>query len=199
MSDVIDSWSVNIGADTSQLDTGLKAATSSGKQFSSSLISAFQGVAAQGKGLSSVVDTLALSLSKMALQAAFKPLGDAVGTLTGNLISGQAFNGGFGFASGGVIDRGMPVPFAAGGVVSSPVSFPMAGGATGLMGERGAEAIMPLARGPDGRLGVQAGGAGGGVAVTFNITTADADSFRRTETQVAAMLARAVGQGQRNL
>jgi hypothetical protein len=43
------------------------------------------------------------------------------------------------------------------------------------------------------------GGAGGGVAVTFNITTADADSFRRSETQIAALLARAVGQGQRNL
>ena len=135
----------------------------------------------------------------MALQAAFKPLGDSVSGLTNGLISGSAFNSGFGFATGGVIDRGMPVPFAAGGVISSPVSFPMAGGATGLMGEQGAEAIMPLARGPDGRLGVQAGGTGGGVAVTFNVSTPDADSFRRTETQIGAMLARAVGQGQRNL
>ena len=35
--------------------------------------------------------------------------------------------------------------------------------------------------------------------VTFNVTTPDAESFRRSETQVAAMLTRAVGLGQRNL
>ena len=58
---------------------------------------------------------------------------------------------------------------------------------------------MPLARGPDGRLGVAARGGGGGMNVTFNVTTPDAESFRRSETQVAAMLARAVSLGQRNL
>jgi phage-related minor tail protein len=90
------------------------------------------------------------------------------------------------------------VPFASGGVIASPVTFPLADGGTGLAGERGAEAILPLARGPDGKLGVAAQG-GGGVAVTFNVTTPDADSFRRSESQVAAMLARAVALGQRNL
>jgi hypothetical protein len=38
-----------------------------------------------------------------------------------------------------------------------------------------------------------------GISVTFNIATPDAESFRRSETQIAAMLARAVGQGHRNL
>ena len=47
-------------------------------------------------------------------------------------------------------------------------------------------------------------GAGGGVArrplsVTAQVTTPDADSFRRSEAQVAAMVARAVALGQRNL
>ena len=68
----------------------------------------------------------------------------------------------------------------------------------GLAGERGAEAIMPLARGPDGRLGVAAQG-GGGVSITLNVTTPDAESFRRSEAQVATMVARAVALGQRNL
>jgi phage terminase large subunit-like protein len=68
----------------------------------------------------------------------------------------------------------------------------------GLAGERGPEAILPLARGPDGRLGVRAEGSAG-ISVTFNVTTPDADSFRRSETQLAALLARAVAQGQRNL
>ena len=66
------------------------------------------------------------------------------------------------------------------------------------MGERGAEAIVPLARGPDGRLGV-AGGSGRPVSVTVNIATPDAESFRRSEAQVGASLARAVARGQRGL
>ncbi len=87
------------------------------------------------------------------------------------------------------------MPFASGGIIPSPIAFPLAGGRIGLAGERGAEAIMPLSRGADGRLGVAVRG-GGGVNVTFNVTTPDAESFRRSETQVAAMLARAVSLGQ---
>jgi phage-related minor tail protein len=68
------------------------------------------------------------------------------------------------------------------------------------MGERGAEAIMPLARGADGRLGViaQSGNTRPG-AVTVNISATDVDSFRRSEAQVTAALARAVARGQRFL
>jgi len=102
------------------------------------------------------------------------------------------------FAKGGVIQQGTPVPFASGGVIASPISFPLAGGATGLAGERGPEAIMPLTRGPDGRLGVAAAG-GGGQPITINISTPDAASFNRSQTQIAAMIARAAAAGQRNL
>lgn len=49
------------------------------------------------------------------------------------------------FASGAAIDRGAVVPFATGGIVSHPTLFPLANG-TGLMGEAGPEAIMPLRR-----------------------------------------------------
>jgi phage-related minor tail protein len=62
------------------------------------------------------------------------------------------------------------MPFANGGVVSSPTFFPMAGRNTGLMGEAGPEAIMPLAR-INGKLGVRmAGGSGGSeVGVYVNV------------------------------
>ena len=73
------------------------------------------------------------------------------------------------------------------------------GGNVGLMGERGAEAILPLARGPDGRLGVAASGQGGPVNVTVNIATGDAESFRRSQVQITSALARAVARGQRGL
>jgi len=68
-------------------------------------------------------------------------------------------------ADGGVMSRGRLTAFANGGIVNGPTVFPMANG-MGLMGEAGPEAIMPLKRGPDGKLGVEGGG---GVTVVQNI------------------------------
>jgi len=102
------------------------------------------------------------------------------------------------FARGGVFSRGMVMPFAKGGVVGAPAYFPLGRG-LGLMGEKGAEAVMPLARGPDGRLGVRPGGGTRPVSVTVNIATPDQESFRRSEAQVSAALARAVARGQRGM
>jgi hypothetical protein len=83
----------------------------------------------------------------------------------GGLLS---FLGGlFGFAKGAPFANGLPVTaFASGGVVSSPSVFPMRG-SLGLMGEAGPEAIMPLKRGRDGRLGVEGGG--GVTNITYNV------------------------------
>jgi hypothetical protein len=61
-------------------------------------------------------------------------------------------------AKGNIFSGGNVVPFAKGGIpdiVSVPRYFPMAGGKTGLMGEAGPEAIMPLVRDGEGRLAVR--------------------------------------------
>ena len=59
--------------------------------------------------------------------------------------------------------------FARGGIVDKPTLFPFAKG-TGLMGEAGPEAIIPLRRGRDGNLGVAGGGGGGGAtSVVVNV------------------------------
>jgi len=58
-------------------------------------------------------------------------------------------------ADGNVISKGNVIPFARGGIVNGPTVFPMANGA-GLMGEAGPEAIMPLSRAANGKLGVGA-------------------------------------------
>jgi phage-related minor tail protein len=184
---------VAVNADTSALSQELRNAASLGRQFSNSLVGAFDSIAIKGKNVGDVLRTLALRLSDIVLKAALKPLEQGFGNLLGGLLSG-----GIGFAKGGAVQQGIPVPFASGGVIQNPIAFPLAGGRLGIAGERGAEAIMPLSRGPDGRLGVAARG-GAGVSVTFNVTAQDADSFRRSETQIAAMLARAVSLGQRNL
>jgi len=189
----IETWTVAVNADTSSLQTELRRAAGLGRQFSSALVGAFDSIAIKGKNVGDVLRSLALRLSDIVLKAALRPLEQGFGNLVTGLLSG-----GMPFAKGGVVQQGMPVPFASGGVIQSPIAFPLAGGRHGIAGERGAEAIMPLARGPDGRLGVAARG-GAGVNVTFNVTAQDAESFMRSETQLAAMLSRAVSLGQRNL
>ena len=79
----------------------------------------------------------------------------------------------FPFADGGVIQSGKQVQaYANGGVVGGPTYFPMAGGKTGLMGEAGPEAIMPLKRGKGGKLGVEASGDTGAVNIVQNFSFA---------------------------
>src|SRR6185312_720228 len=87
-------------------------------------------------------------------------------------------------------------PFAAGGVIGAPGYFPLASGGFGLAGEAGPEAIVPLARGSDGRLGVSMAGAAS-PTITVQIATPDAASFRRSEAYVTGQIGRAVARGQR--
>jgi phage-related minor tail protein len=153
---------------------------------------------------------MALAPLQMALSQSVKglmtgALGGALplegGGLLGGLVKGlgSLFGaGGSAFAQGGVVSRGMVMPFAQGGVIGAPTYFPLGRG-LGLMGEQGSEAVMPLARGPDGRLGVRSGGGGRPLSVTVNVSTPDAESFRRSEAQVSAALARAVSRGQRGM
>lgn len=147
--------------------------------------------AASGSGqLGEVVRGLGQDMARSALRAAVRPVGDAVAQGVGGAITGVLGAAVAGFSAGPVR------AFAKGGVVERATAFPMAGGGAGVMGEAGPEAILPLARGADGRLGVRGGG---GVQVTLNVTTPDAESFRRSGPQVAAELARMVERGRRRL
>lgn len=99
--------------------------------------------------------------------------------VAGMLVS--YFAGGSSASSGSSIDWSSTKWNAAGGVytspslsaysgqiVSQPTAFAFAAGA-GIMGEAGPEAILPLRRGPDGKLGVAASGGGGAPTVNINI------------------------------
>lgn len=78
-------------------------------------------------------------------------------------------NPGVGFAQGGVFHGGNVIPFARGGIVDHPTLFPMRNG-MGLMGEAGPEAVMPLARDSQGRLGVRTNdNAGGPIEVIVHV------------------------------
>lgn len=158
---------------------------------------AIDGVVLDGMKLSEALETVARSMIDTAYKAAVKPVTQQLGGMLAGGLAGM-FGGLMPFAQGGAFTQGKVMPFATGGVVSGPVSFPMRGG-TGLMGEAGPEAIMPLTRGPDGKLGVRAHGGGAQpVTVVMNITTPDVQGFRRSQSQIAAKMSRALGQGARN-
>jgi hypothetical protein len=157
---------------------------------------AFDGVVFDGMRLSDALRTVARSMVDAAYNTAMRPVQNALGGFIANGINGLV-SGILPFQKGGAISQGRVMPFARGGVVQGPTPFPMRGG-MGLMGEAGPEAIMPLRRGPDGRLGVAAAGGGAPVHVVMNITTPDVQGFQRSQTQIAAQMGRVLARGQRN-
>ena len=176
---------VRVSADTAAFADALSGLGDQADRFGRQMTGALRGAVLSGRSLEDVLRRIGLNLASMALEQGLSPLQSLLGSLMRGLV-GRILP----FEKGGV------VPFATGGVVSTQTYFPIAG-ATGLMGEAGAEAILPLRRGADGRLGV-AGGGGGTVNVVFNVSSPDAQSFRKSEAQVSAMLARAVARGARS-
>ncbi|NVZ45147.1 phage tail tape measure protein [Pseudomonas tolaasii] len=97
----------------------------------------------------------------------------SAGAASSNLgASAAGYSGTYFQADGGAWANGVQM-FADGGaftnsIVSKPTAFGMANGKTGVMGEAGEEAIMPLTRTSSGKLGVMAMGGGAG-ATQINV------------------------------
>ncbi|RPE71295.1 lambda family phage tail tape measure protein [Pacificibacter maritimus] len=157
---------------------------------------AIDGLVFDGDTLAEAMRGVGKSMLDAAYNAAVKPVTNHVGSVLGNGLE-SIIQGLLPFENGGSFSQGRVTPFASGGVVSNPTYFPMRGG-TGLMGEAGPEAIMPLSRGANGKLGVRAEGGAKNINVTMNISTPDVEGFRRSNSQIAAQLNRAIGRGQRN-
>ena len=173
------------GRDVASLEKGL----------SRGLRRAFDGVAFDGMKLSDALSTVARSMVNTTYNAVMKPVADHFGGLISQGV-GSLVQGILPFANGAPFSQGKVMPFAQGGIVSNATAFGMRGG-MGVMGEAGPEAIMPLARGPDGKLGVKGGG-GGGTTVVMNITTPDLQGFQRSQSQIASQMSRALNSGNRN-
>lgn len=190
MPDMTEGLTLRLDMDVAPLRKNIKEATSLSVNFGNELVKAFDNVAFQGKKASDVFKSFALSLSRQAFGNAVKPLTGVLNSAVAGLFQSSASSN---------APASSIVPFARGGVVDGPTLFPFNGGKTGVMGEAGREAILPLARGSDGKLGVRAGAAGQSQSIIFNISTPDVDGFRRSESQISALVARAVNRGSRNL
>jgi len=192
------------GGDFSNVLDGLQSRssrlTSSANGFANAMTRAFTQATAGGKQFDDVLKSLALRISSLAVAQAFKPIATGItNSLTGGLT--QLFAGIFGSGAGDPSGHrlGGIKPFAAGGVIGTPTYFPLSSGGLGLAGEAGPEAIVPLSRGSDGRLGIAMSGSASPANVTVQIATPDVGSFRRSEAYLTGQIARAVARGQRSL
>ncbi|MEA2884108.1 MAG: hypothetical protein QOH32_3364 [Bradyrhizobium sp.] len=197
MADDTDLLSTSSTLDGLSLKT--KDLTAGAQGFARAMTQAFSASVTGGKQFEDVLKSLALRLSDLALKLAFKPLEKSLTSGITTLLSGLTGSVGGGGATSSTsiaAASGAIKPFAAGGVIGTPSYFPLMSGGVGLAGEAGPEAIMPLQRGPDGRLGVTGGG---GNSITVHIATPDLESFRRSESYITGQIARAVARGQRSL
>jgi phage-related minor tail protein len=181
------------------LQTRTARLSSGANGFANAMTRAFTQATVGGKQLDSVLQSLALRISSLAVSAAFKPIATGItNSVTGGLT--QLFNGLFSASGTGPQTNrlGAIKPFASGGVIGAPTYFPLSSGGLGLAGEAGPEAIMPLSRGSDGKLGVAMSGAGQPANINVQIATPDVGSFRRSEAYLTGQIARAVARGQRS-
>lgn len=113
--------------------------------------------------VSSLVDSVLTDLLRLEARSAVSSMANAF-TGSGGLSGlGSAIGSFFGFADGAVFNSPSLNAYSS-GVYTSPQPFKFADGA-GVFAEAGPEAIMPLKRGANGQLGVQASGVGGGSTV----------------------------------
>ena len=95
-------------------------------------------------------------------------------------------------ALGNVVANNKIVPYAKGGLITRPTLFPLADGAA-LAGEAGVEAIMPLRRGRDGKLGVEAsGGMSNNIVVNVDASGSSVEGDEDSGRQLGQLIATAV-------
>lgn len=148
-------------------ETKVRETNQAAKELGLTFASAFEDAIVDGKKFSDVLKGLAQDLLRIAARKAItEPLADWASKAVANLIPS---------ANGNVFNNSPALSAYSGSIVSNPTVFPFAKG-VGLMGEAGPEAILPLKRGSNGKLGVSMEGGGGGVTVNNYIDARGADA-----------------------
>ena len=148
-----------------------------------------------GDAITNALDKIADRLIDLWLDDAFQALlgngKSGGGGFLGSIISGigSLFGGSKTPGTAGGMDlRGFATGSAFGSdIINSPTMFGYGNGKTGVMGEAGTEAVMPLARGPDGSLGVQmvAGNGGGKQMIELIVRAVEGDMFKPVVSAIA--------------
>lgn len=161
-------------------------AQQAGQAMSRTIVGGLKDVIFGTKDAGDAFRDMALSIIEQLMDIMiFQPLMNNLTTgLAGAMGGGMGGGGGlfgglFGAANGAAFSGGNVVPFANGGVVTGPALFGMSGNQTGLMGEAGPEAILPLTRGANGKLGVEASGQGVVIHQHFSFTANGDESVKK--------------------
>lgn len=141
-----------------------------GKQMADSMVDFAFGADDAKQSFSDMATSILRDMVKMATQVMI--MDPLMKSFKESLTASSSGEGLFGFikgmfnAKGGIYDSPSLSAYS-GGIYDSPRAFAFAKGA-GIFGEAGPEAIMPLKRGSDGSLGVEANGSGGDMIVIIN-------------------------------
>lgn len=143
-------------ASIASIGTSQTAALTAMSGTSGVIASAMGGYASAATAAGQLAASLTqAAIAQAAYSAALVPIAGAVLAPVAATATGAAIGTANILASAGMLASRVTA-FADGGIVDKPTYFPMKGSRMGLMGEAGTEAIMPLRRTPDGRLGVEA-------------------------------------------
>lgn len=143
-------------ASIASIGTSQTAALTAMSGTSGVIASAMSGYASAATAAGQLAASLTqAAIAQAAYSAALVPIAGAVLAPVAATATGAAIGTANILASAGMLASRVTA-FADGGIVDKPTYFPMKGSRMGLMGEAGTEAIMPLRRTPDGRLGVEA-------------------------------------------
>ena len=133
----------------------------------------------------SLANSIIADMARIAIQQSItKPLMGFLGDMFGGgSAKGNVFN-----------QQGLVEAYAKGGVVNKPTYFAMGGsGKFGIMGEKSAEAILPLRRGSNGKLGVEASGGGStNVVVNVDASGSNVEGDEASGRQLGQLIASAV-------
>ncbi len=176
----------------SQMQTKLKTFTDSIKTVQESMADVVvKGIKGMEDALVTFVTTGKLSFRSLANSI----IADMARVAIQQMITKPFTNfldGLFGNANGNAFVDGKVEKYAYGGVVKKPTLFPMANG-IGLMGEAGAEAILPLRRGSNGKLGVQSTGGGfGNIVVNVDASGSSVEGSQEGGRELGRVIAVAI-------
>ena len=177
-----------LGQELNSLQSELDKAQASSSKFSKTLSSEISGalkdVILKGENVGETFKNLAITMANNTLNSTISNTVDSFSNLIGSGIANL-----LPFENGGVISHGNVKAFANGGIVESPTNFGLQNG-IGLMGESGPEAIIPLSRGADGKLGIAKTSDSRPVNISITISTPDVVGFNKSKSQISAQLSR---------